>query len=437
MLNGSRTTLRAGIIALLVVAAIPPALGCAGGSDSGGRTETAAGPRGSTTALASQGLPEGLQAVMGRTETEPATLTNSVWCVTRAGVALAELPRDYALAVGERGATVAYSDLETGRLFLWHPAVSATESVTEIAVPAEGRSLGDLMALSPDESKLVLIRSQSPEGGTEDSGTDQIAVAGYLVDVPSGQVTEWDWLDTVSGGEVVTAVRWYKTSDSIYLSVGPGGGSQGEKSYVYELSTGRSHRITGLAAVLDAGLEGQVVGLGAATSPDEFDYPAGSANGAYPLVLWQDGQLLRLPRDPRLTAWDFAWLSDDGRTIVVRGAATGAGGPVPCLEVLELGDAGWSVSRLFDGGDSLTVVYGVAFEPNSHTFYFQGGTSPATPGGAVNSSRLFALDTDTGQASACIELPGGEGANFVQTLGIAGAQPRGGTGCVEGSCPTG
>jgi hypothetical protein len=398
----------AGIVLLLAIVSVSPALGCAG-----------------------EHLPEGLRAVMGRSETDPATLTSSMWRVTRDGVELKELPADYALAVGECGSTVAYSDLQTGQLHLWHPGKSSPDDVSTVELPSGGVLEGDVMALSPDESTLALVRYSSPEEAADSAGSDGSSIRSYMVDLLSGRVDSWEWLDAVAQGYQVTALRWSKTSDAVFVSLGLGGGSQGERSYRYSARTKQSTELQGVATVLDVGLQGQVVGLGSAATPSDLDQPAGSTYGSLPLVLYSDEGLVRLPRDPSLVAWDFAWISDDGNTIVVRGSAADAGEQRPCLEVLRLGDAGWRVSWIYSGEGSLSVQYGVAFEPNSDIFCFQAGLAPTTPGAAVTEVGLFELETSLKQVyQPALPLPGGAAGNYVQALGISGAHTR------AASCPS-
>jgi hypothetical protein len=411
-------TLLVGAVVPLVLVAISPALGCAGEMAATGTSDTAPDATAPGVTVDAD-FPEGLQTVIGRTETS--TGTYSVWRITRAGDVLLDLPPNHVLATGERGTNIVYSDLDTGELRIWHPGKPSPGDVTGLEVPTTGQVLGDVMALSPDETRLALVRyeqvSGSPEGAEEDASVGH----GFLIDLQTETVDRWEWLDTGSDGDEVTALQWNPTSSSVYVSFGPGGGSQGEKSYRYDPDTGESTELEGVAAVLDVGPQGQAVGLGAADSPSDLDYPTGSQYGHLPLVLWADSQLVRLPRDPSMTTWEYAWLSGDGKTIVVRGSASGGSDGSSCLEVLGLGDAGWELRRLFDGGGLMTVLYGVAFEPGTSSFYFQAGTPPATPGGAVTGVRLFGLDTVTGQVSRYLELPGADAGRYLQTLGVVGS----------------
>ncbi len=412
-----KRTLLAGTLVPLALVAISPALGCAGEMAATGPVEIV------TEATASDGtvdteFPEGLQAVIGRTETS--TGTYSVWRVTRDGDMLMDLPPNHVLATGERGTSIVYSDLDTGELHIWHPGKSSPEDVTSLSVPTSGKVSGDVLALSPDETQLALVRYEQVPGSTEGAEEGASVSSGFLVDLHTETVDRWEWLETVRGGDEVTALLWNPTSSSVYVSFGPSGGSQGERSYRYDPGTGESTELEDVGAVLDVGPQGQVVGLGVAASPSDLDYPTGSQYGYLPLVVWSDGQLVRLPRDSYLTTWDSAWMSGDGKTIVVRGSASGGSGESPCLEVLGLGDAGWEVRRIFDGGGLLTVLYGVAFGPGTSSFYFQAGTPPATPGGAVTDVRLFGLDTVTGQVSRYLELPGADAGRYLQTLSVVG-----------------
>jgi hypothetical protein len=93
---------------------------------------------------------------------------------------------------------------------------------------------------------------------------------------------------------------------------------------------------------------------------------------------------------------------------------------------LKLREAGWEVSQLFDGDESLAVVYGVAFGPDSGVFYLQAGLLPTTPGGAVSNIRLFGVDTDTNRVSPYMPLPGGDTDSYLQTLGVVGVGYGGG-----------
>ena len=411
-------TLLVGTLVAFVPMVISPALGCAGEMTATGPSEIVPVATASGSTVDAE-WPEGLQAVIGRTETS--TGTYSVWRVTRDGDMLMDLPTNHVLATGERGTSIAYSDLDTGELHIWHPGKSSPEGVTSLDVPTSGEVLGDVLALSPDETRLALVRYEQVPGSTEGAEEAASVGHGFLVDLLTETVDRWEWLETVSDGVEVTALRWDSASNSVYVSLGPSGGSQGEKSYRYDPDTGDSTKLDGVAAVLDVGPSGQIVGLGVADSPSDLDYPTGSQYGHLPLILWADSQLVRLPREPSLTAWDSAWMSADGKTIVVRGSASGGSGESSCLEVLGLGDSGWELRSLFDGGGLMTVLYGVAFEPGTNSFYFQAGTPPATPGGAVTDVRLYGLDTITGQVSRHLELPGADADQYLQTLGIVGS----------------
>ena len=93
----------------------------------------------------------------------------------------------------------------------------------------------------------------------------------------------------------------------------------------------------------------------------------------------------------------------------------------PCLEVLKLEEGVWEVSYLL-ANESLFIIPGVGFEPNSSIFWFQAGSYPGQ-GGLPSDVRLFELDTDTNEVFPSMRLPGG----FARALGIAGAECRGGT----------
>lgn len=379
----------------------------------------------STTAAAStttvgEPLPEGLQAVMGIAE-DPTTVGGvcSVWRVAGDAVASMRLPAEYSVGFGERGSTIVYSDHSTGRLHIWHPDAPSTSRVVELPPTAGTRSAGDLVALSPDEQLLALMRAEY----SEETGGDGGAVRGYLIDPQSGDVEEWDWFDRLKSVESgwVTNARWSKDSRSIYLSFGIEG--SGERSYRYDFFTAESAELTGLAVVLDVGLQGQVVGLeDAAASVTALPGPV--EVGGRPLVLWQDGAIVPLPRDERLVAWDHAWISDDGKTIVVYGMTLRHDAFPSCLEVLKLKEAGWQITYLYTPDESSDLVPGVAFQPSSDVFWFQSGSS----GGLVTDVCLAALDTDTDQVFPFLRLPGAPD-DFSIAKGIAG------TGCRVGTRP--
>jgi hypothetical protein len=413
-----KRVLLVGTVVPLAIIAISPALGCAGEMAATGPSEIVTDATASGTTVEAQ-FPERLRAVIGRTET--ATGAYSAWLVTRDADMLKDLPSNHVLATGERGSRIAYSDLATGELYVWHPGESAPADVTSLRVPLSGQVSGDVLALSPDETRLALVRYEQTAGSAAEGEEAPTVAHGFLVDLDAATVERWEWLETVGGGDEVTTLRWNPTSASVYVSFGPGGGSQGDRSYRYDLGTGESAELEGIAAVLDVGPQGQVVGLGVAASSGDLDYPTGSQYGHLPLVAWAESQSVRLPRDPNLATWDSAWISGDGRTIVVRGSVSGGSGESPCLEVLGLGDAGWELRRLFDGGGLLTVLYGVAFGPGTDSFYFQAGTPPGAPGGAVTDVRLYGLDTFTGEVSRYRKLPGADAGRYLQTLSVVGS----------------
>ena len=362
--------------------------------------------------------PEQIQAVLGTSVTLDSK-TNTVWRVTADGVIARELrfvPYDGSVAFGELAGTLVYSESDTSTLHAWRPGEVAPNDLFTLELPDVGNTAGDMIALSPDERLLAIGRLLPAPGGPD--FVDATITRGYLVDLETGQIDRWDWLDSAAGGEIVTALTWGKTTSAVYVSIGYHGGSQGDWSYRYDVSTGEAVELTGVATVFDVGLQDQVVGLGMPASSAEFEYPAGSQYGIFPLVVWQEGVRSILPRDTALVEWGDAWISDDGCTIVVSGDATAHPGRSKCLEVLRLEDAGWAVSGLLLAEDSFSVVGG-AFEPDSHTFWFQAG------------SDLFALDTDACrgdsalQLTPSVELPGSP--DCFHGVGIAWAECSGGT----------
>ncbi|MBN1630948.1 MAG: hypothetical protein JW990_14390, partial [Thermoleophilia bacterium] len=369
-------------------------------------------------------LPSRLQTVVG---TSSSLAGRTVWSASAAGVSARELPPDTPVSAGRIGATIASWDLETGDVHLWspyHPSDAA--AVTTISVPdAAGETpIGAGIALSPDETLLAVARYDLPEGARDD--LDGAGVArGYLVDVAFEEVNTWEWFDAAISGQSlheVTELRWNRTSTAIYVSLGRGGGSRGDVSYRYDLWTEDAVELTGVAAVWDIGYLDQVVGLGMPSSPEEFEYPEGSDIGRCPLVLWRDGELVRLPSDPRLVSWEAAWISDPGDTIVVRGGASSERGTRSCLEVLKRREGGWEVSTLFVGDDTLSIVYGVGFEPNSSIFCFQAETQPTAPQGHGTEMRLFEVNTALAELlSPAFRLPGDDDA-WTQTLGVVGTE---------------
>lgn len=423
-----RAVVRRTLVLLCLVAVVFPALGCAGktaATEPSGQT-----PDGPATSgvFAGQEFPEELGAVMGRTETSAGEC--SLWYVTRHGDVHLDLAANYVVAAAEHSDSVVYSDLDTGGLYLWRPGLPSPDDITNLGLgsPTGDSVLGDAMAVSPDGRRLALVRYERAVGSTGEA-EDEVTVAhGFILDLDSGESQRWEWLERAASGDEVTALQWNAFSSSVYVSFGPGGGCQGERSYRYDRDTGESVELKGLAAVLEVGPHGEVVGLGAAESASDLDYPAGSQQGLLPLVLWADDELVRIPRDPGLLSWDSAWMSDDGKTIVVRGSHADGGEQRPCLEVLCLGDAGWEVGRVYDGGGSVEVVYGIAFEPGTGTFYFQGGTPPSTTGKGSTDMRLFGMDAVTGQVSRYMSLPGAETGRYLQVLSVVGLDDRGGEG---------
>jgi hypothetical protein len=366
------------------------------------------------------GLPERLQAAMG-IDTDPTVPDRAwAWCVTRNGVATRELPARWAVGFGELGSTIVYSDEDTGLVHVWHPGGSSPDEIIKVDAPAGGRIARDNVALSPDEQLAALVRLESPEGSP-----DALRTRGYLIDPESGRVDSWAWLESVRSGQWVTTLVWAKTSDFIYVSFGQPGAGVGERSYRYDPFTGDSLELTGLGTVFDVGLQGQVVGL--ANGPaSTIVLPGPIEEGGQSLVLWQDGEMVPLPRDERFVAWDHAWISDDGKTIVFSGSTPYQNSVRSCLEVLKLSEGGWEVSWLYIPDDSLDLVPGVAFEPNSGVFWFQGGLPAAPPRGLVSEIQLYELDTDTNQVLPSMRLPGASG-DFSTARSIAGTECRGGT----------
>jgi len=456
-------------VALLVAVVLAAVAGCAGndarplGSDStfqstlpgatpsttaGGASATAAVPgptsSASTTTPASASyppvvtrisavpavstLPERLQMVTG---TSTALPTDSVtWAVTQEGVVSKALPEDSVVSVGRMGWTVAYWDQDTGDVSLWRPqdALDAG-AVSTIDIPGGDPPLSAAITVAPDETLLTVAELSKPEGMSMD--VDGGVTAGYLVDLVSEQAVPWEWLGSAAPGYLVTEMRWNKTSTAVYVSFGGPGGSRGGISYRHDLWTRESVEIEGVSTVFDVGFLDQVVGLGAPPAVGISPGGQGSGAGEPPLVFWEDGKLTELPGDPRVWSRYAAWISDDGDTIVVWGAA----GRVHCLEVLRLsetgsaaeGGSGWEVSGLFTGDESLSIVYGVGFEPNSSIFCFQAGTPPPTSEGNVTGMCLYELDTDLGEVlSPALRLPGDDD-HWTRALGVAGTESCGAT----------
>ncbi|MBN1321453.1 MAG: hypothetical protein JXA87_11520 [Thermoleophilia bacterium] len=373
-------------------------------------------------------LPERLQMVTGTSTASPTD--NILWSVTQDGVVSRDLPANSVVSVGRMGWTVAFLDQDTGDVSLWHPQGSwGAEAVSTIDMPGGDLPHSAAIAASPDETLMVVADLGAPVGTGVD--VDGGATAGHLVDLVSEQAVPWEWLGSAAPGYLVTEIRWNKTSTAVYVSFGRGGGSRGDISCRHDLWTRESVEIEGVATVFDVGFLDQVVGLGAPAAVGVAQGAQGSGTGEPPLVLWEDGELTELPGDPRMWSRFAAWISDDGDTIVVWGAA----GQALCLEVLRLietgsaaeGGSGWEVSGLFTGDDSLSIVYGVGFEPNSSIFCFQAGTPPPTSEGNVTGMCLYEFDTDLGEVlSPALTLPGDDD-HWTRALGVVGTESCGAT----------
>ena len=373
-------------------------------------------------------LPERLQLVTGTSTALPTD--NVLWVVTREGVVSKDLPENSVVSVGRMGWTVAYWDQDTGDVSLWRPQDAlGAGAVSAIDIPGGDSPRGAIIAVAPDET-LLAVADLGPSVGTG-VDVDGAVTAGYLVDLVSEQAVPWEWLGSAAPGYLVTEMRWNKTSTAVYVSFGGPGGSRGGISYRHDLWTRESVEIEGVARVFDVGFLDQVVGLGVPSAVRISQGAQGSGTGEPPLVLWEGGELTELPGDPRMWSRYAAWISDDGDTIVVWGAA----GRAHCLEVLRLsetglaaeGGSGWEVSGLFTGDDSLSIVYGVGFEPNSSIFCFQAGTPPPTSEGNVTGMCLYELDTDLGEVlSPALTLPGDDD-HWTRALGVVGTESCGAT----------
>ncbi len=260
------------VAAALVVSVLILVPAC-GGASSGGSSAASSGSASNSTAVTSatetSRFPARLSAIMGRYSREG---QQGLWRLTPNGYAHKEIAGDYVAAAGRVGMLLAYSC--NGELCLWHPDEASSQDVCVIAVPSAGASAADVIALSPDERRLALVRYALDT--TTDSRVDQAVVHGaYIIDLPSGQVERWSWLKekTRAGGMwgVVTALLWGDAADVIYVSVGPAGGSQGEVSFRYDPARGEAQELEGMACVLDVAANGDVVGLGLPASPEEFD----------------------------------------------------------------------------------------------------------------------------------------------------------------------
>jgi hypothetical protein len=273
------------------------------------------------------------------------------------------------------------------------------------------------MALAPNEWQLAVV-------GFEPTGEapGRVERRGYLVDLETDRTRSWDWPESVRRGDDITAFCWDETSTSVYLSFAPPGGSLGERSYQYDFSTDDSVELTGLATVLDVGLQGQVLGL-ASAAPYEHQTDGGGVTGSRPLALWQDGKCIVLPRDDRFVAWSEAWISDDGKTVVALGETPYQNGTLPCLEVLKLNKVGWQVDWLFFDA-ALYIIPGVAFQPNSSVFWFQACSYPLSEG-LLAGVRLYGLDTATKQVNPSIVLPDADQPS--RAIGIGTPDCRGST----------
>ena len=371
-------------------------------------------PRSSSTTASTStnpvaGIPDPLQAIVGVDDT-------LLWRVTSKGVQTIDIGVNHAAMTGDRGWTVVYSRLDEGELYVWRPEQSSTQGAVRLKVGSGGRFDVTHMALSPDEWHLAVV-GYEPTGESPTGKQSK----GYLVDLETKQAETWDSLDAVRSGEEITAFHWDKGSRAIYLSFGPPGGSLGERTYQYDMSARSFTELQGLATAFDAGLQGQVLGLALETPYEHTE--DGAVTGSRPLALWEDGQLTTLPRDPRLGAWSFGWLSDDGQTIIVFGRTTRGDRTLPCLEVLKLGEAGWKVDYLFID-DSLVLLSGLAFEPNSSVFWFQAGSSP-DQAGLLTSVDLYQFDTKTGLVQRSLVLPGTPQSTLAVGLGFSAC--RGGT----------
>ncbi len=409
------------VAAALVVSALVLVPAC-GGANSGGSSAAGSGSASNSTAVSAatetSRFPARLSAVMGRYSREG---QQGLWRLTPSGYAHKEITGDYVAGAGRVGALLAYS--HNGELCLWHPDKASPQDVSVIAVPSAGASSADVIALSPDERRLALVRYAVDT--ITDSRVDQAVVHGaYLIDLPSGQVERWSWLEekTRASGMwgLVTALRWSDMADVLYVSLGPAGGSQGEVSFRYDPLSGEAQELKGMACVLDINPQGDVLGLARPASPEEFDYPAGGQYGTFPLALWRNGVRTLLPRDPSVGEPSFAWISDEGNIIVVQAGIWEGPSVTSGLEVLKLTSAGWQVHWVYGKEEPLYPVYGVGFEPGTNIFCFQADPRPTNRDEPVVGTHLYQMETDLRQVyEPPLALPF-SAEDYVHVLAIAG-----------------
>jgi len=243
----------------------------------------------------------------------------------------------------------------------------------------------------------------------------------YLLELASGRVTELNDLASTLRTDRVTAVVWDPNGTAFYLSLGPPGGSLGDRTYRCRVEGGVPEEVPSMATILDAGPDGLLLGLENAPpiEPPAFKQ-RGLLGGSLPLAIWSGARMERLSHDPAIQQWSRAWLAPDGQTVVVAVRAQGkANDSFQALEVLGRVDSGpsWKPLRLVRLSASEDIpLQGVGFACGPTTFFAQADLKqPQEPFDA--GSWLVRVDTASGRYSLVTQLPGD---SATRALAVAG-----------------
>lgn len=311
-------------------------------------------------------FPPGISRVVGKTD-------SSIWCLSRQD-GLVTLKADVdRVTVGERADLVAYTTRhEPGVIYLWNTGKTDDGAVSELQVGDPSHMVSEFL-MSPDETKLFVIRLE-----VTDPSTDGGVLHAYVVDLQTRHARDWHWPQKAETpwtetGDIpygwVTKLLWSRSSDAIYVSFGPMGGSDGEVSYRFDIATDEFTPLKGIAAVRDANADGEVVGL--TGGPAIMFEGAGSADvGSLPVAAWTAGQLETLPHALGFRLWDGAWISPGGMFVVVHGRITSTDGSSSgALEVNGRGyGPAWPTPRVVSFPDR-EISQGLGFL-GDNTFYF-------------------------------------------------------------------
>jgi len=310
-------------------------------------------------AVHAAGLPSGVSAVVGRSET-------SIWHLSLSEGLRSLNVAAGAATTGEHGDRVAYVPRDEARVFLWQTDRQGEEAVTEVRVGGPFDYVD--VSMSPDETKLLVSGFEFTDPSL-DSGIRH----DYLVNLETGETTEWHWdPDDQLPYSEVTKIVWSPSSEALYVSFGFAGGSQGEVSRRYQLTDGSWDGLEGIAAVRDANNRGDVVGLGQGPAVMHEGFGAADA-GSLPMMVWSQGSTQVLPHADAFALWDQAWIAEDGAGVVVLGMTTThdgstSGVSATALEILRRGDGDWTTNQVFTAATG-QISDGLGFQGDGR-FYF-------------------------------------------------------------------